>query len=208
MTPPRFDPRSVMLAKQRAKTALGLAAAGFALVGAIAWVGLEAVRVPASVERPQMSARPGAAEQLTVTVTSAEPVVDPTADVTPRNCVDRLQAFAEAQTIRFGSGRADLESSELPILRQIGEMAEACPNALIRVAGHSDTSGSDIINLALSWQRADNTVATLAALGIDTTRFEPIGYGARAPFTQGDASDDELNRRVEFQVLTDTEADR
>jgi len=38
-------------------------------------------------------------------------------------------------------------------------------------------------------------------IGLDTAAFEPIGFGARAPLSQGDASDEDLNRRVEFVVL-------
>lgn len=117
------------------------------------------------------------------------------------DCVADLRDYATSQTILFGSGSAELQGSELPTLRKIGRMAEACDRALIHVTGHSDSSGSDVINLALSWQRADNTVATLAALGIDTTKFEPVGFGARSPSAQGDSTDEELNRRVEFVVF-------
>ena len=118
----------------------------------------------------------------------------------PVSCVTQLRSFAQGQIIRFGIGRADLDDSDLPALRRLGRMAEDCPGAIVQVKGHTDSVGSDVVNLALSWERADNTIATLAALGIETQNFEPIGFGARSPLTQGDSSDEELNRRVEFQV--------
>ncbi|MFL4469773.1 hypothetical protein ACERZ8_07800 [Tateyamaria armeniaca] len=40
----------------------------------------------------------------------------------------------------------------------------------------------------------------MRAVGIDVSRFEPIGFGARLPLAQGSAEDDDLNRRVEFDV--------
>ncbi len=117
------------------------------------------------------------------------------------DCVADLREFAGQQTILFASGSAELDGSEIPTLRKIGRMAEACDGAVVHVTGHSDSSGSDVINLALSWQRADNTIATLAALGIETSMFEPVGFGARSPSAQGDSSDEEMNRRVEFVVF-------
>ena len=117
------------------------------------------------------------------------------------DCIAGLREFAGQQTILFASGSAELKSNDLPILRKFGRMAEACDGAVVHVTGHSDSSGSDVINLALSWQRADNTIATLAALGVDTSKFEPVGFGARSPSSQGDSSDEEINRRVEFIVF-------
>lgn len=148
---------------------------------------------------PTPSVKPPEPEPAAATpLVQIEPV---SATVEVDDCASKLRRFAQDQIIRFSIGRADLEDGDLPVLRRIGRMAEDCPNVVVQVKGHSDSTGSDVINLALSWQRADNTIATLAALGIDTRNFEPIGFGARAPLAQGDASDDDFNRRVEFQVF-------
>ncbi len=143
--------------------------------------------------------QPSTPPEETVVVSNQTPTA--ATQVASTDCVAELRNFATSQTILFASGSAELQADELPTLRKIGKMAEGCDRAFVQVTGHSDSSGTDIINLALSWQRADNTVATLAALGIDTAKFEPVGFGARAPSSQGDSSDEERNRRVEFVIF-------
>jgi len=124
-----------------------------------------------------------------------------------RTCVDDLRTFTKGRTIFFNIGSAEVDPGKLPQLKLLAEMAEQCDEATIRVTGHSDSSGSDLVNLALSWDRADNTIAAIEAFGFSTEAFEPLGFGARAPTAEGDDADDELNRRVEFQVLQVSEQD-
>jgi len=131
-------------------------------------------------------------------------VEDPTPEPVS-TCVDNLRDFAASRPILFNIGSAEVDPGKLSQLRLLGEMAAACDDAVIRVTGHSDSSGSDLINLALSWERADNTIAALESFGLPTQAFEPIGFGARSPVAQGDDADDEQNRRVEFQVLSKSE---
>lgn len=116
-------------------------------------------------------------------------------------CFEDVRDYASGQKILFATGSSELQGVELSSLLKIGRMVEECPTATAQVTGHSDSSGPDLINLALSWERADNTVAALAALGVDTTKFEPVGFGARSPYAQGDSSEEVYNRRVEFHIL-------
>ena len=148
------------------------------------------------VKAELVSAEPDALPDIEAVVPPVEIV-----EVRGPSCIERLQRLADGKMIHFRIGSATVDTDALPGLRKLGELAQDCPNAVIHVAGHSDSSGSDFINLSLSWKRADNTVAALAGLGLDTSRFEPLGFGARAPLTEGDATDDALDRRVEFDVL-------
>ena len=117
------------------------------------------------------------------------------------DCLVELRQLSQIATIHFDVGSAQLGGSDLVRLSQLGRMANACPEAKIQITGHSDTTGSDFINFDLSWKRADSTVNAIAQLGLNTAQFEPVGFGARTPLSQGDASDDDRNRRVEFVVL-------
>ncbi len=140
--------------------------------------------------------------------TPEAPVIEASNKAAPEpasTCVDDLREFAASRTILFNIGSAEVDPGKLPQLRLLGEKAAACDDAVIRVTGHSDSSGSDLINLALSWERADNTIAALESFGLPTQSFEPLGFGARSPVAQGDDADDEQNRRVEFQVLRKSE---
>lgn len=117
------------------------------------------------------------------------------------DCVVDLRQPARDATFFFGVGSSDLQAKDLDHLAEFTRMVIACPEAIVHVTGHSDTSGNDLSNLDLSWKRADSTVNAIAALGLDAAQFEPVGFGARSPLAQGDTSDEERNRRVEFHVL-------
>lgn len=168
---------------------------------------------PRAAPEPVIAPEPVAApapepSPLPEPVAVAEPIVVAAPEVDApvlRTCLDDLRTFTNGRTILFNIGSAEVDPGKLPQLRLLGELAADCDNALIRVTGHSDSSGSDLVNLALSWDRADNTIAAIEAFGLSTEAFEALGFGARAPIAQGDDADDELNRRVEFRVYNRNE---
>ncbi len=166
-----------------------------------------AVPEPVLEDAPEASVIPEALSTIEPAIedpTPEAPVIE-AATEPASTCVDDLRDFAASRTILFNIGSAEVDPGKLPQLRLLGEKAAACDDAVIRVTGHSDSSGSDLINLALSWERADNTIAALESFGLPAQSFEPLGFGARSPVAQGDDADDELNRRVEFQVLRKSE---
>lgn len=117
------------------------------------------------------------------------------------DCIVELQNVASLSTIYFDSGSAELDVNGRGLLRQVAEAADRCPQASVQVSGHSDSSGSDLANLNLSWQRAEHTIAVLGGFAVDISRFEPVGFGAKLPSSQGASSDLDRDRRVEFKVL-------
>ncbi len=174
---------------------------------------IKVVYVPRPTPAPRAESEPVAAPEPDPLI-EPEPLVEADPEILPdaepavlRTCVDDLRTFTAGRTILFNIGSAEVDPGKLQQLRLLGEMAAACDDAVIRVTGHSDSSGSDLINLGLSWERADNTIAALEAFGFSTEAFEPLGFGARSPIAQGDDADDELNRRVEFQVYKKSEQD-
>ena len=77
----------------------------------------------------------------------------------------------------------------------------------ITLSGHSDTSGSDADNLAISRRRAEAVRDHLLSKGVDLGRVSIIALGERrpvAPNARPDGSDDpqgrQRNRRVEVVV--------
>jgi outer membrane protein OmpA-like peptidoglycan-associated protein len=115
-------------------------------------------------------------------------------------CVSQLRSIARDSTIFFASGGNVLTPNDLRTVRVIGRMVQTCPDAIVYITGHSDPSGSRQANMLLSWERADSAMQALNELGFDTTQYEPVGFGARIPYAQGDAGDAELERRVEFNI--------
>ena len=117
------------------------------------------------------------------------------------DCVTALSAAFSGVMFNFDPGSAEIRPQDYDLLVSVGRQTAACPEARVLVAGHSDSSGSDALNLQLSWQRADSAVQVLDKLGIDVSQFETVGFGARAPLTQGSSTDEEVNRRIELRVL-------
>ncbi len=121
--------------------------------------------------------------------------------VTASDCVGRLDAHFEGMFITFDLGEAQISAQNAPLLSHIADLITACPDALVMVAGHAGGSGDDQRNLALSWDRADETLEILVGLGVDPAALEAVGYGARAPLAQGSDDADASDRRVDFRVL-------
>ena len=75
------------------------------------------------------------------------------------------------------------------------------PSAHLLVAGYTDDTGSDAINMPLSQKRAQTVAATLQAKGIAQARLETKGFGKADP-RYPNINDDARahNRRVEIVV--------
>ena len=72
----------------------------------------------------------------------------------------------------------------------------------IRVEGHTDSQGSDVVNLKLSQARADSVVAALAQRGVDRARLDPVGFGEMRPIASNEDDGGRAeNRRVEFIIV-------
>jgi outer membrane protein OmpA-like peptidoglycan-associated protein len=69
----------------------------------------------------------------------------------------------------------------------------------IIVQGHTDSTGTEEHNQALSERRAQSVVAYLTGKGIDPARMAPQGYGEGQPVASNDTDDGrEKNRRVDL----------
>ena len=120
--------------------------------------------------------------------------------INPLHCQDDVSALLRTRSIRFeeGSARIDAASNEL-----VGEVAQAlrpCLGATIRIDGHTDNSGPEADNLALSGQRAAAVRDALVARGIPPTGLYASGLGSSHP-VEGLDIDDPANRRIEFAVI-------
>lgn len=84
-------------------------------------------------------------------------------------------------------------------LDAVAQNAASCGWQRLVVTGHTDRSGSDAYNNALSVRRANNVSALLAAKGVDRAKLEVSGHGEaepRVPTVDGERNPQ--NRRVEI----------
>ncbi len=72
---------------------------------------------------------------------------------------------------------------------------------VVDVAGHTDSDGSDAYNQTLSLQRAQAVAGFLGQQGIDTRRFNVLGYGESQPIASNATEAGKAqNRRVEIYI--------
>ncbi len=70
---------------------------------------------------------------------------------------------------------------------------------IVRVVGHTDSSGSDAINNPLSRERAESVKDFLTDRGVPASRIEAVGRGEREPVASNDTAEGQArNRRVEI----------
>jgi adhesin transport system outer membrane protein len=71
----------------------------------------------------------------------------------------------------------------------------------IKIGGHTDNTGSDMINIPLSKARAEHVRDYLILNGLENINFQADGYGATRPIADNSDETGRLaNRRVEVTV--------
>jgi len=103
--------------------------------------------------------------------------------------------------INFEFDSARINNDSLPLLNEFGKaLKNGLPDAMIMIAGHTDSKGSIKYNQNLSEIRAEAVVEYLkTSHGINPERIITKGFGETQPITGNDTEGDRLkNRRVEF----------
>jgi outer membrane protein OmpA-like peptidoglycan-associated protein len=104
--------------------------------------------------------------------------------------------------VLFVTGKADL----LPIAREkLDKVAEVLqqqdPSKKIVVEGHTDSRGTEQMNLMLSQKRADAVRTYLVSQGVESARISAVGKGESSPVADNSTADGRANnRRVEIVV--------
>jgi OmpA-OmpF porin, OOP family len=116
-------------------------------------------------------------------------------------CQQLFSELLAKGTIRFESGRSNLDLDSAGLLDHLAEVALRCPTTNIEVSGHTDTDGDNAANQVLSEKRAQAVVEYLVKAGLPASRFTAIGYGSIQPVAVNDTDEGKArNRRIEFLV--------
>jgi outer membrane protein OmpA-like peptidoglycan-associated protein len=103
--------------------------------------------------------------------------------------------------VSFRVGRADIEPNLRPILDRFAQTLNANPATLVRIIGHTDSTGSDAVNDPLSVNRAASVRNYLTDRGVATSRIAIDGRGSREPIADNTSDAGRArNRRVEIFV--------
>ena len=114
------------------------------------------------------------------------------------------QAFANA-TINFRTGSFEIDTGNDHLLDSLAGIANVCPG-LLRIEGHTDSTGNADANLKLSQARAEAVARELSVRGVSDQRLVAAGYGAGQPVASNESvAGRAANRRIVISVLTESE---
>jgi peptidoglycan-associated lipoprotein len=98
-------------------------------------------------------------------------------------------------TVYFAFDNSSVQPSERDRLAANVACIESVKGKMVHLIGHTDSSGTEEYNIALSERRAQAVADYMSRLGSDPARLQIVPKGETEPTGQGDDKD----RRVEFQ---------
>jgi len=120
---------------------------------------------------------------------------------------DRERRMSEARgavtaAIYFDFDQAEITDQARTTLDAKLPILTSNPGIRLRIAGNTDSRGSDEYNLALGQRRAAAAKRYLVQLGVDADRIEVVSYGEERPAAQGeDETAYAQNRRDDFEII-------
>lgn len=159
---------------------------------------------------PSTTAGPAANDPLPTESNDALPETD---DTTPEQQQARVEACDRAfrellldSKIEFASGSARISPASAGLLNELARAVTGC-ELRVTIEGHTDSTGSSGLNERLSLGRAQAVRDALIIRGVSTELLIARGFGEAQPIATNDTPEGrELNRRIEFNVLTNEDA--
>ena len=101
----------------------------------------------------------------------------------------------------FDWDRSNLSAQALTTIKQAADAYKTKGSARVTATGHTDTSGSDAYNMALSLRRANTVKDALVQNGVPASAISVVGRGEAGLLVQtGDNVREPQNRRVEIVI--------
>jgi outer membrane protein OmpA-like peptidoglycan-associated protein len=108
--------------------------------------------------------------------------------------------------ITFGVDSANIDPGFRNTLDQLASTLTQYEKTYVDVLGHTDSTGSDAYNQALSERRASTVADYLSTRGVQSARLAARGYGESQPKASNlDAAGRSANRRVEIRLVPVTQ---
>ena len=106
-----------------------------------------------------------------------------------------------ASALLFDANSDVLSGQARDNLRSLAQSLQKYPNTNVMIVGHTDSSGVEANNSALSERRAAATANYLASQGVSAARMRSVGRGSTEPVAPNDSeADRQRNRRVEVAI--------
>ena len=112
-----------------------------------------------------------------------------------------IKVTLNENTVNFDFNSANLTTVAKTNLDKLVTVLKNNPDTNINIYGHTDSIGSDAVNLRISAQRAAAVKNYFVANGISASRMFTEGLGKSSPIASNDTDEGRAkNRRVEFAI--------
>lgn len=101
----------------------------------------------------------------------------------------------------FAVDSSELKAGAYDEISRVAQVLVQYPQSSILVAGHTDSTGSDVYNQQLSERRAQVVKNALGGQGVNPGRITTIGFGESKPIADNNTeAGRQINRRVEITI--------
>ncbi|MCA1774678.1 MAG: OmpA family protein [Loktanella sp.] len=144
----------------------------------------------------------GQSAAVSIDVTYVEEL-DPVAGLpTAEECLAQIDVVTEDRKITFEPGSTTISSEASPIMDDIADILQGCPDLPIQIAGYTDSQGGEEMNQQLSKDRAESVLAALRSRRVPVSTFDAEGFGEADPIESNETAEGrEANRRIEFSLI-------
>jgi len=122
-------------------------------------------------------------------------------DEASRRDVDVLTVTFKSDYL-FAVNSSSLLPGAYDEVNRVAQVLNQYPQTTIVISGHTDSTGSEQYNQALSERRANAVKNALVGMGVNPARMTTIGYGKSRPVaSNASEAGRQLNRRVELRIV-------
>ncbi len=117
----------------------------------------------------------------------------------------RNNVLISVHGFQFPTGQSEIQTDNFPLMNKITRAIKAFPKARIEVTGHTDSTGGDTANQALSQARAEKVAKFLKEVGeIAPENIKARGFGEAKPVASNETQEGRAeNRRVEIAIVNE-----
>ena len=106
------------------------------------------------------------------------------------------------RNVFFDIGKSIVKEDSFAELARLVSLMKQLPNLMVELSGHTDNTGSEVLNNRLSQKRAEAVIEYLIDKGIDKKKLTAKGYGSTVPIDSNETLEGrQNNRRTEFEII-------